>query len=106
VAQLHDVVMMKLVSLMSLNETYSRMWVGKHLSEMIPTKNGLKQRDALFPLLFNFAVRVDHAVRRVQVNKDGFPLNGTHQLLVYADYINIFGRSTHTIKKIGSFNSF
>jgi hypothetical protein len=95
VAQLHDrymMMMMKLVRLMSLNE------VGKRLSEMFPTQNGLKQ-DALLSLLFNFAVRVDHAVRRVQVNKDGFPLNGTHQLLVYADYINIFGRSTHTIKK-------
>jgi hypothetical protein len=32
------------------------------------------------PLLFNFAV--DHAIRRVQVNKDGFQLKGTHQLLV------------------------
>jgi len=26
-------------------------------------------------------------------------LNDTNQLLVYADYINILGRSTHTIKK-------
>jgi hypothetical protein len=34
---------MKLVSLISLNETYSRVQVGKHLSEMFPTKNGLKQ---------------------------------------------------------------
>jgi len=110
VAHLHDryvmmMMMMKLVRLMSLNETYSSIRVGKRLSEMFPTQNGLKQRDALLPLLFNFAVRVDHAVRRVQVNKDGFPLNGMHQLLVYADYINIFDRSTHTIKKNRSFSS-
>jgi hypothetical protein len=82
---------MKQVRLISLNETYIRVQVGKHLSEMFPTKNGLKQRDALLPLLFNFAV--DHAIRRVQVNKYGFQLNSTHQLLVYADDINVRGLS-------------
>ena len=48
---------MKLVSLikMCLNETYSRVWVSKHLSDMFPIKDGLKQGDALSPLFFNFA---------------------------------------------------
>jgi len=48
---------MKLVRLikMCLNETYSRVWVAKHLPEMFPTKNGLKQEEALWPSLFNFA---------------------------------------------------
>ena len=32
---------------MYLNETYSRDWVGKHLSDMFPIKNGLKQGDDL-----------------------------------------------------------
>jgi hypothetical protein len=46
----------KLVRLikMCLYETYSRVRVGKHLSDMFPVKNGLKQGDALLPLLFNF----------------------------------------------------
>jgi len=35
----------------------------------------------------------------VQANQDGLKLNGTHQLLVYADAVNILGRSAHTIKK-------
>ena len=38
-------------------------------------------------------------IRRVQVNKDGLKLNGTHQLLVYADDVNIFGGSVHTTKE-------
>ena len=32
---------------MGLNETISRLWVGKHLSDMCPMRNGLKQGDAL-----------------------------------------------------------
>jgi hypothetical protein len=38
---------------MCLTETYSRVRVGKNLSEMFPIRNGLKQEDALAPLLFN-----------------------------------------------------
>ena len=49
---------MKLVSVikMCVNESYSRVGVGKHLSDMFPIKNGLKQGDALSPLLVNFAL--------------------------------------------------
>jgi hypothetical protein len=41
---------------MCLNETYSKVRVGKHLSGTLPSQNGLKQGDALSPLLFNFAL--------------------------------------------------
>jgi hypothetical protein len=70
----------KLVRLikMCLTETYSRVWVGKNLFEMFPITNGLKQGDALPPLLFNFAL--EYAIKRFQVNQDGLKLNGTHKL--------------------------
>jgi len=37
-----------------LNETYSRVRVGNHLSDMFPIRNGLRQGYVLTPLVFNF----------------------------------------------------
>jgi len=82
---------------MSLTETYSRVQVGKNVSDRFPIRNGLKQGDALTPMLFNFAL--EYAIGRVQVNQDGLKLNGTHQLLAYADDVNIVGGSIHTLKE-------
>ena len=67
------------------------------MSDMFPIRKGLKQGDALSPLLFNFAL--EYAIRRVQVSQDGLKLNGTNQLLAYADDVNILGGSVHTVKE-------
>jgi len=64
---------------------------------MFPTRNSLKQGDALLLLLFNFAFEITSG--RVQVNQDGLKLSGTCQLLVYADDVNILGGSTHSVEK-------
>jgi hypothetical protein len=54
---------MKLVRLikLGLNETYSKVRIGKHLSKSFLIQNDLKQGDAPSPLLFNFAL--EYAIR-------------------------------------------
>jgi len=89
-----------------LNATYSRVWVGKHLSGIFHIQNGLKQGDALALLISNLAL--EYTISRVQAKQEGLKLLVTHQLLINADGFNILvnangfnilGESKHTIKK-------
>jgi hypothetical protein len=54
---------------MCLNQTYSKDSIGKYLPDNFPIQNGLKQGDALSPLLFNFAL--GYAIKKVQNNRVG-----------------------------------
>ena len=86
-----------MISKIYLNETYRRVRVGKHLPDIFPIRNSLKQGNSLSSLVFNFAL--EYAIAKVQVNQDGLKLIGTHQLFFYADDGNMLGGNVHSIKK-------
>jgi hypothetical protein len=82
---------------MCLNQTCSKVRIGKHLSDTFPIQIGLKQGAALLPLLFNFDLK--YANMNIQETRMGLKLNATHQLLAYADNVNLLGDNIDTLKK-------
>lgn len=85
-------------TLWCLSETYNNDWVSKYLSDIFPIKNCLQKGDTLLSLLFNFVL--EYTIRTVQPKQEGLKVNEKHQLLVYADEINVLcKKKIHTVQK-------
>jgi hypothetical protein len=69
---------------MWLNETYS-----KHLSDKFP----LQKKEMLYHHCFSALLY--NTIWKVQEQQVGLKLNGTHQLLVYADDVNLLGENRY-----------
>jgi hypothetical protein len=59
--------------------------------------SGLKQGNALSPLLFKFPFK--YAIRKVQKNQVGLKFNGTHKLVASADDVNLLQDNIDTVRK-------
>ena len=77
-----------------LNGTQSKVIIGNYLSSSFPIKNGLKLGDALSPLLPKFAL--EYAIRKIEETNLGLDMNITHQILAYADNLNLIGVDIRT----------
>jgi hypothetical protein len=69
---------------MCLNEIYSKVCIGKHLSV-----------NCFITTALNFAS--EYAIRKVQENQVGLKLNSIPRLLVYADDVNLLRDNIDTI---------
>jgi hypothetical protein len=74
---------------MCQNETYSRVWLGKHLSDIFPIRNGFGTRRSFIAIAFQLCF-IEYSVGLVQGSQSGFKLYDTRQLLVYADDDSIY----------------
>jgi hypothetical protein len=68
------------------------------LPDNFPIQNSLKQGDALSQLPFSFSL--EYSIKKVQENQVRLKPNGAHQLLTYADNVNLLDDNINTIKKI------
>ena len=80
-----------------LDGNLKKVRVENYLSSSFPIENSLKQGAVLSPPLFNFAL--EYAIRKVQKTNCGLNINGTHQVLAYADDINLIGDDIRKIER-------
>ena len=71
-----------------LDGTQSKVRIGE---------NGLKQGDALSPFLLNFSL--EYVIRKVQKTNLELNMNGTHQVLAYADDLTLMDDAIETIER-------
>ena len=67
------------------------------LSSSFPIGNCLLQEDSLSPLLFNFVL--EYVIKKVQEINLGLDMNDNHQVIAYADDVNLIGDNIRIIER-------
>ncbi|VVC39091.1 Reverse transcriptase domain [Cinara cedri] len=85
--------------MISIMETKVKVKVGDLISDPVLVKSGLRQGDALSPILFNLVL--ERVIREININNQGFKLQDSSiELLAYADDIVLLGESQDSLKNI------
>jgi len=80
-------------------ETKVKVKVGDLISDPVQVKSGLRQGDALSPILFNLVL--ERVIREINVNNQDFKLQDSSiELLAYADDVVLLGESQKSTKNI------
>jgi len=80
-----------------MENTQSQVRIQSDLSDLITTKNSLRQGDSLASFLFNLAL--GKVVRNAGIQTSGTIFYKSVQLLAYADGIDIIARSRTALKE-------
>ena len=73
-----------------LNKTYSKIWTSNPVCD-VSYQEWFKEGDALLSLVFNFAL--EYAIRKIKDNHKLLKFNNTHQVVIYADDVNLGGKA-------------
>ncbi|CAG4936030.1 unnamed protein product [Colias eurytheme] len=80
---------------MATKESKMVVKVGAELTDEFAVISGLKQGDALSPLLFNLAL--EYVIRKVLCLNGGVNLNGQHKVIGYADDLAMVGETKQQV---------
>jgi len=72
--------------------------IGKHLSSEFKVNKGLRQADAIAPLLFNTVL--DIAIRRSKVETWGTIFDICSKIMAYGDNVVIIGRRLQDVEEV------
>ena len=80
------------------NETYPKVKTDKHLSSEFKFNKGLRQGDAIAPLLVNIVLEI--AIRRPKLETSGTIFDKCSQIIAYADDMVVVGRILQEVEEV------